>query len=54
MWAPVLLVASVPAGPGTTIYANLGDWIVWLSALGLIGLLLAARFARVAHGFGEG
>jgi apolipoprotein N-acyltransferase len=40
-----LLVASVPAGPGTTFYARTGDWFGWLSVAGLAALL-AASLAR--------
>jgi apolipoprotein N-acyltransferase len=34
-----LLVRSVPAGPGATVYNSLGDWFGWSCVLGLTGII---------------
>ncbi len=34
-----LLVRSVPAGPGATVYNRLGDWFGWSCVLGLTGII---------------
>ncbi len=38
---PAFLIASVSPGSGTTFYGRMGDWFVWLCAIGCIALIVA-------------
>ena len=40
------VVAPLAPGPGTTLYARLGDWLGWLCTLASAALLLAGVFPR--------